>query len=99
MKQLFFVILLTFAQQIAAQQDAYLKIKEQEESFTKLSVNEIKPTGWMAYPVEASNIPVIVLLRGNVQTIKDEVKRCVREGGAKHTSSAGCEVSKQLRFN
>ncbi|KAA6300456.1 MAG: hypothetical protein EZS26_003397 [Candidatus Ordinivivax streblomastigis] len=47
MKQLFFIILLAFARQIAAQQDPYLKIKEKEEAFTKLSVNEIRPTGWM----------------------------------------------------
>ncbi|GHT69699.1 methylcobamide--CoM methyltransferase [Bacteroidia bacterium] len=38
--------------------------------------------------------PVAVLLQGNVQSIKDEVKRCVREGGTKHTSSGGCEVPK-----
>jgi uroporphyrinogen decarboxylase len=38
--------------------------------------------------------PVAVLLQGSVQSIKDEVKRCVREGGAKHTSSGGCEVPK-----
>jgi uroporphyrinogen decarboxylase len=38
--------------------------------------------------------PVAILLQGNVQTIKDEVKRCINEGGAKHTSSAGCEVPK-----
>jgi uroporphyrinogen decarboxylase len=38
--------------------------------------------------------PVAVLLQGNVQTIKDEVKRCIKEGGAKHTSSGGCEVPK-----
>ncbi|MDR3262407.1 MAG: uroporphyrinogen decarboxylase family protein [Tannerella sp.] len=38
--------------------------------------------------------PVAVLLQGNVQGIKDAVKQCVQVGGAKYTSSAGCEVPK-----
>ncbi|MDR0814189.1 MAG: uroporphyrinogen decarboxylase family protein [Bacteroidales bacterium] len=38
--------------------------------------------------------PVSVLLQGSVRMVKDSVKRCVKEGGAKHTSSGGCEVPK-----
>jgi uroporphyrinogen decarboxylase len=38
--------------------------------------------------------PVSVLLQGSVQTVKNEVIRCIKEGGVKHTSSGGCEVPK-----
>jgi uroporphyrinogen decarboxylase len=38
--------------------------------------------------------PVAVLLQGSVQSIKDEVKRCILTGGKRHTSSGGCEVPK-----
>jgi uroporphyrinogen decarboxylase len=38
--------------------------------------------------------PVAVLLQGNVQGIKDTVRRCAQLGGVKYISSAGCEVPK-----
>ena len=38
--------------------------------------------------------PVSVMLQGNRQSINSTVKSCVRAGGMKHTSAAGCEVPK-----
>ena len=38
--------------------------------------------------------PVAVLLQGTVQDVKDAVKSCMRMGGMKHASAAGCEVPK-----
>jgi len=38
--------------------------------------------------------PVAVLLQGTIQDVKNAVRACALIGGAKHSSSAGCEVPK-----
>jgi hypothetical protein len=47
MKPLFLIILVAVTQQLAAQ-DPFVKIKEKEGTFTKLGLDEIRPTGWLS---------------------------------------------------
>ncbi|MDR2859207.1 MAG: glycoside hydrolase family 127 protein, partial [Mediterranea sp.] len=96
MKQLLFIILLVLAQQITAQQDPYLKIKEKEETFAKLPVNEIKPTGWLANQLRFDLDGFV----GHLDTIcpgliinhdiygKDRITKGVRRANSKDADSA-----------